>query len=76
VKMHIDHCIDHLRQAIQCHSDLTPMSWERVGKKLILKTETKHTCRDFNKIHGWALDREIDYDSKKALLDEELVIVD
>ena len=76
MKMHIDHCIDHLRQAIQCHSDLTPMNWERQGNKLILKPDTKHTCRNFDKIHKWTLEREIDYESKTALVDGQLIIVD
>ncbi|KAI1328867.1 hypothetical protein F5Y16DRAFT_398077 [Xylariaceae sp. FL0255] len=52
---HIGHCINHIRQAIQCHSDLTPMEWKLVNSnKLILETETQHTCRNFDKIREWA----------------------
>ncbi|TDZ38512.1 Cyclochlorotine biosynthesis protein O [Colletotrichum spinosum] len=55
---HIGHCINHLRQAIQCHGDLTPMVWKLVGDKIILSTETRHMCRDFGRIHEWAAQRQ------------------
>ncbi|TLD09549.1 hypothetical protein PspLS_11843 [Pyricularia sp. CBS 133598] len=56
-KDHIGHCINHLRQAIQCHGDLTPMVWQRVGDQIILKTDTPHTCRNFDKIQAWSSQR-------------------
>ncbi|KAJ6201205.1 hypothetical protein J3E72DRAFT_182111, partial [Bipolaris maydis] len=70
---HIDHCFDHIRQSLQCHSDLTPMEWERKSDKLILRTETPHTCRDFGKIWKWAAAHMSTY---PGLEDEALTIVD
>ncbi|KIW07188.1 uncharacterized protein PV09_02054 [Verruconis gallopava] len=60
---HIDHCIEHLRQAIQCHADLTPMHWARVDNAVLLKTDTEHTCRDFDSIWNWAKSRRADIDN-------------
>ncbi|KAI3322300.1 hypothetical protein HD806DRAFT_501649 [Xylariaceae sp. AK1471] len=73
---HIGHCINHIRQALQCHADLTPMEWKLDGSKIILKTDTRHTCRDWDKIHGWASSRQIDFDSIESLRNGSLVIVD
>lgn len=56
--MRQDHCIDQIRQAIICHADVTPMEWHVQSDKLILKTDTVHTCRDFDEIHSWARSKE------------------
>ncbi|KAI1169579.1 hypothetical protein F4777DRAFT_203283 [Nemania sp. FL0916] len=73
---HIGHCVNHIRQALQCHADLTPMEWKQEGLKVILKTETKHTCRNWEKIDAWARSRRTDFDSIEAYNNGSLVIVD
>ncbi|KAK2030364.1 hypothetical protein LX32DRAFT_328132 [Colletotrichum zoysiae] len=73
---HIGHCINHLRQAIQCHGDLTPMEWRRVGKKIILNTETRHTCRDFDRIREWAAQRQTNLENIRSVQNGSLFIVD
>ncbi|KAI8633231.1 hypothetical protein F5Y19DRAFT_490406 [Xylariaceae sp. FL1651] len=73
---HIGHCINHLRQSIQCHSDLTPMQWTRAGNKIILSTKTPHTCRNFEKIHAWARDRRTQFDELESVANGSLYIVD
>ncbi|KUL88986.1 hypothetical protein ZTR_06085 [Talaromyces verruculosus] len=50
-RMHIDHCLEQLRQATLCHGDMTPVTlkaiwmdtprWAALGQ-----TERVHTCRD------------------------------
>ncbi|RAO68350.1 uncharacterized protein BHQ10_004362 [Talaromyces amestolkiae] len=50
-RMHIDHCLEQLRQATLCHGDMTPVTlkaiwmdtprWAALGQ-----TERMHTCRD------------------------------
>lgn len=75
MKNHVGHCLNHLRQSIQCHSDLTPMQWERVGNKLILSTKTPHTCRDFDKIHQWAMGRMTDFDGIALVMNGTLEVV-
>lgn len=70
------HCINHLRQAIQCHADLTPMQWKRVGNKLILDTSPQHTCRNFDKIQAWASQRSTDFDGIESVRNGSLSVVD
>ncbi|KAK0652624.1 hypothetical protein B0T16DRAFT_505210 [Cercophora newfieldiana] len=62
---HLDHCIEILRIALMCFSDVTPIT-----TKFLSKTHaepdfsTLHTCRNFDKIRdyarahaeGWAVD--------------------
>ncbi|KAK1817536.1 hypothetical protein LTR12_008061 [Friedmanniomyces endolithicus] len=58
-RLHIDHCLDQLRQAVLCHGDMTPVTLRPVrnakGEQwaLLGETERKHRCRD-----GEALGRE------------------
>ncbi|KAK4499627.1 hypothetical protein PRZ48_010145 [Zasmidium cellare] len=59
----------------QMHIDLTPMEWTRNEEKLILKTDTEHTCRDFSKIHKWVARYKLD-ESSKAEFDNGVYIVD
>ncbi|KAE8140094.1 hypothetical protein BDV38DRAFT_240974 [Aspergillus pseudotamarii] len=72
----VGHCINHLRQAIQCHADLTPMEWIFVDRKIILNTATHHTCRNFNKIHEWAWQRRTNFEEVEAVRNGSLFVVD
>ncbi|CRG91325.1 hypothetical protein PISL3812_08373 [Talaromyces islandicus] len=50
-RMHIDHCIEQLRQATLCHGDMTPVTlkaiWTDTPHWAVLgQTERLHTCRD------------------------------
>ncbi|KAH7336737.1 hypothetical protein BKA65DRAFT_402190 [Rhexocercosporidium sp. MPI-PUGE-AT-0058] len=76
---HLEHCINHIREGIQCHSDLTPMEWYLAGNKIILKADTTHTCRNFNRIHDWAAQRKTviyNEEDEKAMRSGSLFIVD
>ncbi|KAI0112531.1 hypothetical protein GGR51DRAFT_507383 [Nemania sp. FL0031] len=73
---HVGHCINHLRQSIQCHSDLTPMQWVQAGNKIILSTKTRHTCRNFEKIHAWASSRRTNFDELESVANGSLYVVD
>ena len=56
----LDHCIDQLRQAIQCHSDLTPVplfSVKEADTKMFFTHSVSHTCRDFNAVVDWRKER-------------------
>lgn len=57
---HTDHCIDQIRQALECHSDLTPVPMLRVEggpQGLYVGNGEVHTCRDFGKIQEWVRQR-------------------
>ncbi|KAJ0124048.1 hypothetical protein J7T55_012521 [Diaporthe amygdali] len=55
-KDHLDHCLDFLRQIVQCQSDLTPFSyyWDERLKGPFPSFDDTHTCRDFDQIYEWA----------------------
>jgi len=62
MRMHIDHCLDHLRQAILCHGDLTPVTLRPVDiddptADLVGETERSHTCRNGMEIRKWLTER-------------------
>ncbi|KAK4626569.1 hypothetical protein CLAFUW4_05189 [Fulvia fulva] len=58
-RLHTDHCIDHIRQFVQCHADLTPLtfSWSDEKDNIVADWDALHTCRNFSKIQEWAVDR-------------------
>ncbi|KAL2060282.1 hypothetical protein VTL71DRAFT_9677 [Oculimacula yallundae] len=61
--VHVYHCIDQLRQSIQCHSDLTPVplfSAEVPQKKFFTPHSVDHTCRDFEAVKSWVAERNKD----------------
>ncbi|KAF2684278.1 hypothetical protein K458DRAFT_403946 [Lentithecium fluviatile CBS 122367] len=58
MRMHVDHCIYQLRQAILCHADLTPVSLRPVllddpSADLVSEMECEHTCRNWKVVREW-----------------------
>ncbi|KAJ7929774.1 hypothetical protein B0H13DRAFT_1595975 [Mycena leptocephala] len=53
---HVSHCVDWIRQAIQCTSDTSVIvwQWENSMNNSIVKGNIAHTCRKFDKIQNWA----------------------
>ena len=52
------------------------MEWKVVGSKIILKTDTPHTCRDFDKIQAWATSQRTEFENIQSYLNGSLRIVD
>lgn len=54
---HLRHCVEHLRQHVMCHADITPMvrQWDEERRRNRIRVDTLHTCRNFEKIRSWAL---------------------
>jgi hypothetical protein len=54
--LHIEHCLDFLRQLVGCSSDLTPIPLVySIGAGFpIPDFEQVHTCRSFESIRQWA----------------------
>lgn len=53
-RIHIDHCLDQLRQTITCFGDLSPVplySWD--GAPAGIGRGTEHTCRKLEPIQKW-----------------------
>ncbi|KAI0202339.1 hypothetical protein F4808DRAFT_458938 [Astrocystis sublimbata] len=60
---HIEHCVDSLREALMCTSDLTPfpLVWNSKYRRPNFHfTVTEHTCRNFEKIRDWAVEHDAD----------------
>ncbi|KAH8888129.1 hypothetical protein GQ53DRAFT_265915 [Thozetella sp. PMI_491] len=57
--MHVDHCIETLRETIQCQSDLTPVPhvWSEGKQMYLAVTSLDHTCRDYDAIMKWQDER-------------------
>lgn len=58
VRGHIDHCIETIRKAIMCTSDVTPMLFIKdpkrpEGKKSDFNIRRK--CRNYQKVQEWAM---------------------
>ncbi|KAG9528103.1 hypothetical protein KCU93_g4526, partial [Aureobasidium melanogenum] len=58
---HIDHCMNHIRQSLQCRPDLSPAAMhvfdDTNGSKYFLGNAEKHTCYDWESIMQWAAAR-------------------
>ncbi|MCJ1261976.1 hypothetical protein MMC22_001845 [Lobaria immixta] len=58
-RVHMDHCIDQLRQNIQCAGDLTPLAmYSSRGSNISIGRSTSHTCRNFDNIRSWLSKRD------------------
>ncbi|KAI0964835.1 hypothetical protein F4678DRAFT_367028 [Xylaria arbuscula] len=66
--MHVEHCIDYLRQGVMCAADLTmiPVQWSTKRDRILQNTEVVHTCRNFDKIHEWTLARDANAHPKQS----------
>ncbi|KAF2210521.1 hypothetical protein CERZMDRAFT_60734 [Cercospora zeae-maydis SCOH1-5] len=56
--LHMEHCLDRLRQSIMCHGDLTPSPlyyWQ--GFDIALGRTGKRTCRKWEPIRKWMDER-------------------
>ncbi|KAJ6568675.1 hypothetical protein B0H19DRAFT_938236, partial [Mycena capillaripes] len=53
---HLRHCVGAIRQALMCYADTTPVVWQWSTE--LMQPEQRddllHTCRNFDKIQGWA----------------------
>lgn len=57
---HIDHCLDALRQSIMCTGDMTlsPIKWDYKGGRIVPDFQVDHTCRDFDTLREWSVNRD------------------
>ena len=60
-RIHIDHCLNHIRQSLQCRPDLTPAAMKKHvaadGKEFYLGNAEVHSCYDWRKIRSWLNER-------------------
>ncbi|RMZ92008.1 hypothetical protein DV736_g730, partial [Chaetothyriales sp. CBS 134916] len=57
LQYHVTHCLDIIRQQLMCAVDIGVLGqvwWNRTGPEAYVDFNTKHTCRNFEAIRGWA----------------------
>lgn len=55
-RRHVNHCIESVRKALMCHSDLTPMLFLNIGEPDL---NVQKKCRNFDKIRKWAVENKV-----------------
>ncbi|KAK0648016.1 hypothetical protein B0T16DRAFT_326939 [Cercophora newfieldiana] len=55
LKQHSEHCLDYLRQYVQCNADTTliPMHWSPLGPKPSAYDSGEHQCVSWERIEEW-----------------------
>ncbi|KAF2473007.1 uncharacterized protein BDR25DRAFT_283666 [Lindgomyces ingoldianus] len=63
VRMHLDHCIEILRENLMCQADVNVFTFhEKPGLEGFWPDyEQHHACRNFDQIRQWALDNAMPY---------------
>ncbi|KAF1822547.1 uncharacterized protein K489DRAFT_320844 [Dissoconium aciculare CBS 342.82] len=61
-KIHVEHCLDTLRQGVMCRADLTPitMRWGHKQPVPLGNFSSPHQCVDWSRVDYWMQDRSID----------------
>ncbi|PYH91016.1 hypothetical protein BO71DRAFT_360226 [Aspergillus ellipticus CBS 707.79] len=62
IHKHLDHCVDYLRQALMCQTDMSIIPLHSVeGHDLSVPSyDVPRTCRDFEGARAWVLEHEVD----------------
>ncbi|OQV05015.1 hypothetical protein CLAIMM_09819 [Cladophialophora immunda] len=65
-ELHLDHCVDSIRQSLMCMSDVSviPWQWDTSDSTSKPVGNIVHTCRNFDAIRSWVYDRRmiVDFD--------------
>ncbi|KAJ7233621.1 hypothetical protein C8J57DRAFT_1090377 [Mycena rebaudengoi] len=76
---HLSHCIDSVRQAVQCAADISPMigryNTKNTDARLVYHGASDHWCSDFEKVKEWANERKPTAEFKKADSKKEYLTV-
>jgi Mycotoxin biosynthesis protein UstYa len=71
--IHLDHCIDTLRQSLMCNADVAAQGfdWFQELHYIRVRIDTVHRCRNFDRIRDWAWERAVPWNSHMAHVDEK-----
>lgn len=71
---HVDHCLETVRRDILCHADTGATTWEWIARtQMTIRPETKHVCRNFEKISEWAYGRHVKVGQRAHVEDGRIV---
>jgi len=70
---HITHCVETIRQSLMCAGDITTYTWQWDQELQTLRNHvsTPHSCRNFDKLRGWAVEHNgaVPFDNFRELND-------
>ncbi|KAF8972081.1 hypothetical protein BDZ97DRAFT_1650481, partial [Flammula alnicola] len=58
---HVSHCVDTIRQSLMCNADISVnvWQWNHETSMVVGYSTQAHTCKKFDKLVEWALERRI-----------------
>lgn len=70
-----DHCIEMIRKTIMCNADVTMITWDWVQghKDPWPDFNTRHQCRNYEKIMDWAVKHAVQFDESDVTRFEDTV---
>lgn len=70
--LHLDHCIDQIRQSLMCNADTSAQGfdWFPEEKYLRIRLDSVHRCRNWDLIHEWADEHVAPWNGNIAHVDE------
>lgn len=74
IKVHIDHCLDTLRQHVMCHADIALVTFDWIDgyRKPFPNFNIEHECRSFDAVNSWAREHAYDIFDGKSLIHPQL----
>ncbi|KAG1748178.1 hypothetical protein EDB19DRAFT_1630475, partial [Suillus lakei] len=75
VRLHIDHCIEMMRMNVMCNADVTMITWDWVKGHTVPypNFNTRHRCRNFDKILDWGVEHAVHIDESDVIRSEDTV---
>ncbi|KIX09227.1 uncharacterized protein Z518_00306 [Rhinocladiella mackenziei CBS 650.93] len=71
---HMDHCIESIRESLMCSSDISPRpyGWSEEFGEVLPVNQFLRTCRDFDALRDWAMERQVRNWNTKVHVDDPL----
>ncbi|CAG8953112.1 hypothetical protein HYFRA_00003309 [Hymenoscyphus fraxineus] len=79
LEVHIDHCIDWLRNAAMCHADTSALAvfkWDKGEHPMLNTHRVMHKCVDWDTMMGSHRDRLVSHDEVARMRNPLLVAAD
>lgn len=74
---HVNHCVDNIRQSLMCSADISTIvwQWEESIQKSIVKGNVAHTCRNYDRLRDWALERVLTVANNASIHVEDDIVI-
>lgn len=75
IRMHLDHCIEMMRQNTMCNADVKMITWDWVEghHDPYPNFNTRHQCRDYEKILDWAVEHAVHIDKSEVTRSKDTI---